>query len=74
MKKVKKSAGKKKAAAGPARTVPLPPPRVTQALFESSWFASEKVIAAARKTLAKEFIEGHQLEIRSGDGAASPLL
>ena len=37
-------------------------------MFEWSWFASEKVIAAARKTLAKEFIEGDQLEIRSGAG------
>ena len=70
MKKVKQTGGKKRAAAaaaGPSRT-DLPPPRVTQALYDPSRFANEKKIAAARKALVKEFVGGDQLEIRSGAG------
>ena len=67
MKKVKQTGRKKRAAAGPART-DLPPPRVTQALYAPSRFAGEKRIAAVREALAKEFIGGDQLEIRSGAG------
>ena len=66
MKGVKQTAGKKKTAASPARADPLPPLRVTQALFSPSIFASKEAIARARGTLAAKFIGGDQLKIRLG--------
>ena len=65
----KRTGGKKRSATGPARIDP-PPPRVTQALYDPSAFASEEKVAAIRKMLRKEFIRGDQLEIHPG---TSPL-
>ena len=65
-----KQIGRKKravTAAGPAR-IDLSPPRITQALYDPSRFADERQIACAHKALAKEFVGGDQLEIRSDAG------
>ena len=61
----KRTGGKKRAATGPAQVNP-PPPRVTQALYDPSEFASEERIAAVREALSREFIGGDQLEICPG--------
>ena len=56
---------KKKAVAGPAQINP-PQPRVIQALYDPSRFASEDSIANVRQMLGREFIGGDQLEARPG--------
>ena len=65
---MKQSAGKEKAAAGPNRAAPLPPPTVTRALFSPSLFVNEEGIARAHSVLAAEFLGGDQLKIRPDAG------
>ena len=68
MTKVKQSVVEEMAKAESSRTVPLPPPRVTQALFSPSAYAAEGMIARIRHALSKEFLEGGALKIRPGMG------
>ena len=64
MRKMKQSVAVKMARAASARAAPRPTPRVIQALFFPSAYATGEMISRVCRALAAEFLEGRALKIR----------
>ena len=60
VRKVKQSVMAEKAQAASARATPQPPPRVVQALFFTSAYATGEMISRVCRALVVEFLEGRR--------------
>ena len=66
VREMKQSVAAEMAKVASARAAPWPPPRVAQALFSPSTYATEEKLLHVRRALAAEFLGGEALRIRSG--------